>query len=132
MRGFAKGRLGEGAFGFGAAPRKVVIFEKAGIAERIQQIGFDIAGLKVAGDPHQMSSQIQGVVFAVEEFQAFDERWRDDQRCVREMERIANHQTRLVFERRRREVESHSQAWQHGGPWARAPPAYNAGQGRAD
>ncbi len=44
-----------------------------------------------------MSPQIESTVFAVEILQTFDERRRDDQSRLGEMERIANHQAGLFL-----------------------------------
>ncbi len=114
MRRLPQRSLRERPFRILPPPPKIFILQKSRLTERTQKIAFQIPRLQVASDPHQMRPQIQRAVLPVEIFQALHQRRRHDQRSVGKMERIANHQSGFVLERRRHKVESHSQARQHG------------------
>ena len=98
-------RFGEGPLRGFLASRERFILEKSGGAQRVDQVLLQIPDLQIAGDPDQILAQIEISGFAVEKFEAFDERRRNDERCVGVLIRIANHQTGTIFDRGREKIK---------------------------
>ena len=113
MRGLPRGGIGEGTFGLVFAAEEILVFEKPGLAERVDQVLLQPADLQIAGQANQMLAQIERAVRAVKIGQAFHQRRRNNQRRVGKIERIADQQAGLVRNRRRHEIERGAQASQH-------------------
>jgi hypothetical protein len=96
VSGLANGGVPEGAFGSFFAAEEGLVFEKSGGAEGFEKMLFDLAGFEVAGRADEVLAQVETTVLAVEKFETRDQTGRDDERGVRILKRIADHETGFV------------------------------------
>ena len=92
MRRFTHRLLGEFAPLFALHAREGVVFQKARVGERVDRWCAISSVSRSAGDPRQCGAQIQLGVLAVEAFQAFHQRRRNNQHGVGVAVGIANEQ----------------------------------------
>ncbi len=82
MRRRTHGSLRECAFGILFALREVFVIQESSRAERADQVLLQLSDLKIAGEADQMRAQVKLAAHAVEKFQAFHQRGRNDQHGV--------------------------------------------------
>ena len=87
---------------------KCFVFQKSGLAERVEQMLFEFADLNLAGDPNQVGAQIQTGLLAVEARQALHQLRRNEQHGIGKFQRIANQQSGMLGIGGWNEIESQS------------------------
>jgi hypothetical protein len=112
VRRLAHRLFGELAPLFPLHAREILVLQEAGLGQSLHQAPGDFFGLQPAGDPCQGGPQVQIAVAAIEAFQAFHQRRRNNQHGIREAVRIANEKPRIFGGRRGHEVERHAQTGQ--------------------
>jgi hypothetical protein len=95
---------GEGTLGLVLHAGEIIVFQKPRAAKRFFEMLHQAADVEIAGRANQERSQLQLALNPVKEFQARHQPGRNDERRVREMERVANHQPRAILDRGRHEV----------------------------
>ena len=116
MGGLTNGRGGEGALHLFFATLECLVFQKSGGAEGIEKMLLDLADLQLAGFADEVLAQVETAVRAIEKLEGGEQTGRNNQRGVRVLKRIADHEAGLFRDRGRKKVETGAQARQHGFP----------------
>ena len=91
--------------------------------------GLGVAILNSNAQTHFSFTNALGLV-SVEQVHALNQRDRDDERCLRELVRVADEQPRMVLHRRRHEIKIHSDTWQRARHHYSLPPLFRGNQAR--
>ena len=93
-----------------AHPVEPFVFQKAGRAERLDQVPFHLADLQAAGEPHQRRAQVQVGLGPVEAGERLHQRGRNDQHGIGEAEWVADEQPGVLRRWGGHEIEIQAKA----------------------
>jgi hypothetical protein len=89
---------------------ELLVFQESGLAERVDEMLFEIADLDFARDAHQIRAEIQAGLLAIKASHALYQLGRDEKQSIGKFQRVANEQPGMLGIGGRDEIETQTQA----------------------